>query len=203
MSSLIRSLTVLSYLVNVACAVSSSAQSSAISSSNLDWVDYILDAAILPSANASTDFDSNSVLSSHLNLSAESPVSCFTNPPPSGHAPFATIVVDDYLELLEKIAIEDDAMQLRTWFWGAGPQTGKSWTLNRCRVAVATPQRSPPPVPAAFQSIYIVHASAMIGRKCLTDARGKLGGVMRFGPNFQFTVMLGALRTIQADVATS
>lgn len=193
------SLGLLHYLTNMAFAAAP-AQSGITSANDLSWADYILNGPNLPSLNPSTTVSSDSNFSSSINLSNLGPIRCFQNPLAPAPPTYLPIKVDDYLEALEKIVVEDDALSILSWTFR--PNERKTWSSNRCQIAVGAPFFAARTVSAAFQPVVIAHLGAKFAQVCFQPGRG-LGGYVTFGEHQELNVVLGALSPNVVDRATS
>lgn len=130
--------------------------------------------------NSSNILGINSEISTSLNLSA-APVHCFSPDQPQGR-----VIYNDYLLALEKIAVMRDAMQSRSW--DLGPK-GRKWVSGRTAIGLRGPiSRSP----FVFQMIYVAHLAAMVAQECVTQEKSFMGGLVRFGYNNDFAVLVAA-----------
>lgn len=192
------SLGLLYYLTNMAIAAAP-AQSRTPSADDLSWAESILDGPSVSSPRPFTTISSNSNLSSFINLSNLGPIHCFQNPLAPAPTIHPSIIAYDYLEALEKIVVSDDALRILSWNFG--PSESMAWSSNRCRIAVGVPGSTARTVFAVFQPVVIAHLAAKLARVCFQPGQ-VLGGHVAFGENLELNVVLGALRSNEADTAT-
>lgn len=173
-----------------------------VSASDGGWAEYVLSSSTLPSSTSS-NFNSDLIIDNSTDISAHGPIQCFENPPPPVAPAYDPIVVEDYLRLLEKIVVDEDALrQVQRAF---GPGDFEKRISGRCCISmgiIPSPGQSSSSVRTHFRQIELAHLAAKIAQKCFTE-RNTLGGTVHQGPGLQFLVILGALRTAPAAVVTS
>lgn len=194
-----RSLGLLYYLTLMALATTS-APAGANSIDDPSWVEDVLNGPNLSSPGSSSTLWSKSNTSAFINAPNIGDIRCFADPLPPAPSRHPSIVVNDYLNALEEIVVENDALSVVSWTFM--PNERKTWTSNQCRIAVWAPSYVQRTVSGVFQPVVVAHLAAKIAQECFKPGR-ILGGYVTFGDYEELTVVLGATRSHLVGTATS
>jgi hypothetical protein len=194
-----RSLGPLYYLTLMALATIS-APAGANSIDDPSWVEDVLNSPNLSLPDSSTTLGSKSNTSAFINAPNRGVIRCFANPPPPAPTRHPSIMTNDYLDALEEIVVENDALNMVSWVFM--PNERKTWSSNECRIAVWAPSYVQRTVSGIFQPVVVSHLAAKIAQECFKPDR-ILGGYVTFGEHQELTVVLGATRSNLVGTATS
>lgn len=166
MYSLYFSYAILTYITRATSADFTLTQSITIptsdhdNSSSLQWA-----LAAAASSNDSLLASSNST--SSLNDPGIQ-ITCFS--PPAWNP----VVIEDFHKVVLKILVEPDAMIVRNWHLHTDPNLAFKWFSNDCGIllgAFAVSEHI-----YYFAPVFVSHVAALIGKQCLTEETGYLGG---------------------------
>lgn len=91
---------------------------------------------------------------------------------------YPSVVVEDYLGILEKLVVEDNALSFINWTFRPGDK--KRWNSDRCRIAVGASALAEHTISTVFQPVLSAHLAGKLAQECFKPGR-MLGGQVTFG----------------------